>query len=60
MKLLESVTFFFEEMGKYVDEQLLQVNETLLDQEMYLLLAISIEILKMDIAKRVPEYASAK
>jgi len=46
-------------MGKYVDEQLLQVNEILLDQEMYLLIAISIEILKMDIAKRVPEYASA-
>ena len=57
--MLESVTIFFEEMGKYVDEQLLQVNEILLDQEMYLLIAISIEILKMDIAKRVPEYACA-
>ena len=47
-------------MGKYFDEQLLQVNEILLDQELYLLLAISIEIIKKDIAKRVPQYASAK
>lgn len=46
---------FFEEMGKYFDEQLLQVNDRRKGEELYLPLAISIETLKKEIVKRVPD-----
>ena len=46
---------FFEEMGKFFEEQVLQVSERRKCDEMYLPLAISIETLKNDICKRVPD-----
>lgn len=46
---------FFEETGKYFDEQILQVNERRHGEEMYLPMAISIEELRDRISDRVPE-----
>ncbi|XP_056008509.1 uncharacterized protein LOC130051170 [Ostrea edulis] len=46
---------FFEEMGKYFDEQLLHVNERRHGEELYLPMAISIEELRDQISKRVPD-----
>ncbi|WAR05775.1 hypothetical protein MAR_021144, partial [Mya arenaria] len=46
---------FFDEMGKYFDEQILQVNERRKSEEMYMPFAISIDTLKNEIAKRVPD-----
>ena len=46
---------FFEETGKYFDEQLLQVNERRHGEELYLPMAISVEDLRDRISARVPE-----
>ena len=46
---------FFEEMGHYFDEQLLQVNERRHGEELNLPMAISIEELRDQISERVPE-----
>lgn len=45
---------FFEEVGKYFDEQLLQVHERRHGKELYMPLAISIEDLKSEVIKRIP------
>ncbi|XP_063434558.1 uncharacterized protein LOC134715936 [Mytilus trossulus] len=45
---------FFEEMGKFFDEQILQVNERRRGQELYLPMAISLEDLRNQIVKRLP------
>lgn len=46
---------FFEETGKFFDEQLLQVNERRHGEELYLPMAISVEDLRDRISARVPE-----
>lgn len=46
---------FFEETGKYFDEQLLQVNERRRGEELYLPMAISIEELRDTISSRLPD-----
>lgn len=45
---------FFEEMGKYFDEQLMPVNERRHGEELYLPMAISIEDLRNQVSKRLP------
>ncbi|CAC5419773.1 unnamed protein product [Mytilus coruscus] len=45
---------FFEEMGKCFDEQILPVNERRRGQELYLPMAISVEDLRNQIVKRLP------
>ncbi|CAC5366410.1 unnamed protein product [Mytilus coruscus] len=45
---------FYDELGKYFDEQIMQVHERRHSQELYMPLAISVEDLQSEIIKRIP------
>ena len=46
---------FYDEVQKYFDEQLMAVHERRQGSELYLPLAISLEDLRREVAKRLPE-----
>jgi hypothetical protein len=48
-------TEFYDQVQKYFDEQVLPVNERRHTSELYLPLAISVEDLRSEVAKRLPE-----
>ena len=49
---------FYDELGKYFDEQLMQVHERRHSQELYMPLAILVEDLRSEIIKRIPPDSS--